>query len=60
MNPMDCKQAQNVWSRVMAAQTAAPCTNAEKAPELPRCAEKSGKIQKNWKKPVAKEVEDII
>ena len=33
MNPMDCKQAQNVWSRVMAAQTAAPCTNAEKAPE---------------------------
>ena len=22
MNPMDCKQAQNVWSRVMAAQTA--------------------------------------
>ena len=24
MNPMDCKQAQNVWSRVMAAQTAAP------------------------------------
>ena len=33
MNPMDCKQAQNVWSRVMAAQTAALCTNAEKAPE---------------------------
>ena len=22
MNPMDCKQAQNVWSRVMAAQAA--------------------------------------
>ena len=33
MNPMDCKQAQNVWSRVMAAQTSALCTNAEKAPE---------------------------
>ena len=33
MNPMDCKQAQKVWSRVMAAQTSALCTNAEKAPE---------------------------
>ena len=32
MNPMDCKQAQNVWSRVMAAQTAAPGTGAEQAP----------------------------
>ena len=37
MNPMDCKQAQNVWSRVMAAQTAAPCTNAEKAPAKTAC-----------------------
>ena len=30
MNPMDCKQAQNVWSRVMAAQTAALCTKRKK------------------------------
>ena len=37
MNPMDCKQAQNVWSRVMAAQTAAPCTNAEKTPAKTDC-----------------------
>ena len=28
MNPIDCKQAQNVWSRVMAAQTGAQSTSA--------------------------------
>ena len=28
MNPMDCKQAQNVWSRVMAAQANAQSTSA--------------------------------
>ena len=41
MNPMDCKQAQNVWSRVMAAQTAAPCTNAEKTPAKTACAQQA-------------------
>ena len=49
-----------VHCRTAAQSRLCPPGSTEKALLSPPTAEKSGKIKKIWKKPVAKEVEDII
>lgn len=49
-----------VHCRTAAQSRLRPSGSTEKALLSPPTAEKSGKIKKIWKKPVAKEVEDII
>ena len=49
-----------VHCRTVAQSRLRPPSSTEKALLSPPTAEKSGKIKKIWKKPVAKEVEDII
>ena len=49
-----------VHCRTAAQSRLRPPGSTEKALLSPPTAEKSGKIKKIWKKPVAKEVEDII